>query len=126
MSDAIRPYEPRDAEGVRRCIAALQAYERTLEAVRAEATPELVEGMLQRMLAACRVPRAACRVVLVAEADGVVAGFVCCFMMTITNPITTLSDCAYVADVAVLEPYRRRGLGRAQLRARPPIMAAEA
>ncbi len=110
----IRPYEPGDAEAVRRCIVELQAHERTLEADRAEATASFAEDILQRKLTACRERRGA---VLVAEAEGAVAGFVCCWIATITNPITTLTECAYVAALSVLGAYRRRGLGRALLRA---------
>ena len=115
MSDAIRPYEPRDAEG-----AGSTSPRRKRMSGRWKRSGRRQRRSLWMACCNACLPRA-CRerrgVVLVAEADGVVAGFVCCFMMTITNPITTLSDCAYVADVAVLEPYRRRGLGRALLRA---------
>lgn len=114
MSHSFRPYEPRDAEGVRRCIAELQAYERTIEADRAEVTELFTEGQLKRVLDASRERHGA---VLVAEVRGAVAGFVCWWMMTIANPMTTLTECAYVADLAVLAAYRRRGLGRALLRA---------
>ena len=114
MSHSIRPYEQRDAEGVRRCIAELQAYERTLEAERAEATELLTENQLTRILGAAREQHGE---VLVAEVEATTAGFVCYWMMTIANPLTTLTECAYVADLAVLEPYRRRGIGRALLRA---------
>lgn len=114
MSYHIRPYEPRDAGSVRECIVALQAYERELERDRAEATAAFAEDYLERTLRACRERRGE---VLVAEVEGEVAGFVCYWMMRIENPITTLTECAYVAELAVLEAFRRRGLGRALLRA---------
>lgn len=110
----IRQFEPRDTDAVRRCVAALQTYERTLEADRVEATPAFAASYLDRILAASHERDGE---ILVAEVEGAVVGFVCYWMMTIQNPITTVTGCAYVADLAVLEAYRRRGIGRALLRA---------
>lgn len=114
MSYRIRPYEPRDADGVRECITELQAYERSLEPDRVEATPAFARRYLKHILSACRQQRGE---LLVAESEGAVAGFICSWIEQIEDPITTLTECVYVSDLAVLETSRRRGIGRALLRA---------
>lgn len=122
MTGTIRLYEPRDADAVRHCIAELQTHERTLVPERAEATAEFTAGQLEWLLTASRERRGS---LLVAEVEGAVAGFVCWWIARIQNPITTVTECAYVARLAVLEPYRRRGIGRALLRAAEAAAIAE-
>lgn len=48
--------------------------------------------------------------VLVAEIDGVVAGYV--FGQVMQRPTLAEGDCGYVADLCVAAPYRGRGIGR--------------
>lgn len=114
MSYRIRAYEPHDAVAVRECITELQAYERALEPDRVEATAAFARRYLKHILSACREQSGE---LLVAEVEGMVAGFVCYWIEQIEDPITTLTECAYVSDLAVRETYRRRGIGRALLRA---------
>ena len=110
----IREYSEGDAPGVRRCIVELQDFERRIDE-RLRPGESIADAYLRYMLDRCRDLAGT---ILVAEIDGTVAGFVRILAHVpyegLDEPV---GDHALVADLAVLEPYRRRGLGAALLEA---------
>lgn len=110
----IRPYQPEDAPQIERCIAELQEYERGLEPSRVEGTADFARQSLQRMLQSCQERQGQ---IFVADAEGVVAGFTCVWLVHGQSPISTTNNYAYIAELEVLPEHRRQGIGRALLMA---------
>ncbi|MGH2598610.1 MAG: GNAT family N-acetyltransferase [Candidatus Rokuibacteriota bacterium] len=109
----IRHYEPgRDRHQLRSCIAHLQEFERDLEP-RLPRGEEMADVYLAFVLDRCE--KTAGRII-VAEVDGAVVGFVS-VLATVApeEPDEGKAPYAYISDLVVLPPYRRRGLGRALL-----------
>ena len=109
----VREYDPQqDAQAVRACFVELQEVEHEFEP---ELPPgeEVAEAYLKLMFAGCEKWAGQ---VFVAEVEDEAVGFVCVYAhMTINDPDEAPKEFAYVSDVAVLAPYRGRGLGRALL-----------
>ena len=111
---AIRPYKAEDAAAVRDCIVALQEFERGLDS-RMRPGAEIAERYLADLLARCAREEGR---IIIAEVEGAVAGFAAVFPKVASDePDERDYDYAYVSDVAVLDRYRRRGLGRSLLQA---------
>ncbi len=112
---AIRDYRAEDAAAVRDCVAALQEFERGLDA-RLLPGEDIAERYLAELLTRCAKEEGR---IFVAEVDGAVAGFAAVLPKVAHDdePDEEDYDYAYVSDVAVLDRYRRRGLGRALLEA---------
>jgi ribosomal protein S18 acetylase RimI-like enzyme len=112
---AIRDYAPtRDAAALRACFVELQEAERALEPGLPEA-----EGIAELYLARLheRCTRWQGRI-LVAEVAGEIAGFVSVWGRVLSEePDRDPAPAAYVNDLVVRAPHRRRGLGRALMRA---------
>jgi ribosomal protein S18 acetylase RimI-like enzyme len=110
----IRQYREDDAAAVRGCIVELQEFERRIDD-RLRPGESMAAEYLGQMLARC----AECAgVILVAESDGVVAGFATVLARV---PFESLDDppgdYALVSDLVVGERFRRRGLGADLLQA---------
>ena len=109
MPTVIRPFEPRDASALRQCVVALQEYERIIDA-RLRPGDTMADEYCDYLHGRCRDARG---VIMVADHDGEVAGFVC---VLAEEKYTGLDDppgsYALVTDLAVLDPFRRRGIGR--------------
>jgi GNAT superfamily N-acetyltransferase len=109
MGTSIRPFEPRDASALRQCVVALQEYERVIDA-RLRPGEMMADEYCDFLHGRCRDARG---VILVADHDGEVAGFVC---VLAEEKFTGIDDppgnYALVTDLAVLDPFRRRGIGR--------------
>lgn len=122
MEVVLREYRPADADALRRCVVALQDFERTLEP-RLRPGDAMAEAYCAQMHARCE--RAHGRV-FVAEHQGAVVGFVTVLareaFTELDEPIGTY---AFVSDLVVLSRYRRRGIGR-QLLARAEAFARDA
>lgn len=112
MSLRIRPIQPSDLPALERCVIEMQDFERAIDprlrpgaAMAAAYTAELRERSVRRD-----------GVILVAEIEGAVAGFVA---VQARVPYEGLDDppgfYALVSDLAVLPAHRRKGLGRALL-----------
>jgi GNAT superfamily N-acetyltransferase len=114
MPIVIRPFEPRDASVLRQCVVALQEYERVIDA-RLRPGETIADEYCEYLHGRCRESRG---IILVADHDGEVAGFVC---VLADEKYTALDDppgsYALVSDLAVLDPFRRRGIGRLLLAA---------
>lgn len=111
---AIRDYRAEDEAAVIDCIIALQEFERGLDS-RMLPGAEIAERYLADLLARCAKEEGR---IFVAEVDGAIAGFTAVFpKVAHDEPDEEAYDYAYVSDVAVLDLYRRRGLGRALLQA---------
>lgn len=105
----IREYRDADTAALRRCVVVLQDCERAID-------PLLLPGEVmadrycQRIFQRCRE---ASGQVYIAEEDSAVVGFV---TILAREPFTELDDppghYALISDLVVLEPYRRRGIGR--------------
>ena len=106
----IREYSPElDASVVRTCFVELQEAEREVE-------PELphgeavVDAYLTEMFKGCEKWNGQ---VFVAEHGNATVGFVCVYArMTIADPDEAQKEFAYISDIAVLQQYRGRGIGR--------------
>jgi GNAT superfamily N-acetyltransferase len=118
----IRPYRASDFEAVRRCVVELQDYERTID-------PRLRPGELmaddywKSIEVRCSE---ADGLVLVAEQDGAVVGFVAVFA---AQPFTELDEppgtYGLVSDLVVLPPQRGRRVGSELLRRAEAFVRAE-
>jgi GNAT superfamily N-acetyltransferase len=115
LSMVIREYEEgRDREGLRECVIALQEYERSLDSRLPEGA-SVADACLRSIFEHCRKSLGK---IFVAEADGRVVGYVSVLARVRTDePEEGPREHALVADVAVLEEYRRRGVGRRLLAA---------
>ena len=111
----IREYEPeRDGSALRDGFVELQDFERSLD----PALPpggSIADAYLERMFDRCREFDG---VVLVAELEGVVVGFVTIWARyRSSEPDDDPREHGFVSDLVVLATHRRRGIGRALLRA---------
>lgn len=109
MPTVIRPFEPRDAGALRQCVISLQEYERVID-TRLRPGEMMADEYCDYLHMRCRDARG---IILVAEHDAEVAGFVC---VLAEEKFTALDDppgtYALVTDLAVLDQFRRRGIGR--------------
>jgi ribosomal protein S18 acetylase RimI-like enzyme len=109
MSTTIRPYEPQDAPALRQCVVALQEYERVIDS-RLRPGDLIADAYCDYLHGRCKEARGQ---ILVADQNGEVAGFVC---VLAEEKFTGLDDppgsYALVTDLAVLDPFRRQGIGR--------------
>lgn len=109
MQSIIREYRPADAAAVRRCVVALQDFERTLDP-RLRDGETIADAYCEQIHTRCRdaVGR-----VFVAELAGVVVGFIA---VLAHEAFTELDDppgtYALVTDLIVLSPYQNQGIGR--------------
>lgn len=109
---SIRPLEPGDIGGLLDCVRELQAYERRFEP-RMTAPEEIGESYHAWLVDACREAEG---VVLVADAGGEIAGYVCVLARVQVRERDEVDyDHALVADLVVRERWRGRGLGQALL-----------
>jgi ribosomal protein S18 acetylase RimI-like enzyme len=110
----IREYRDADAAAVRSCIIELQDFERRIDD-RLRPGESIAEDYLRHMLDRCRECEGR---ILVAEADGTIAGFV---RVLARVPYEGLDeppgDFAFVGDLVVLERFRRHGYGAALMQA---------
>ena len=109
MQPSIREYGVADAAALRRCVVALQEFERTIDpGLRPGET--MADAYCERMHARCgeAVGR-----IFVAELAGTVIGFV---TVLAHEAFTDLDDppgtYGLVTDLAVLPPHRKQGVGR--------------
>jgi GNAT superfamily N-acetyltransferase len=105
----IREFCDADLAALRECVVALQEFERTIEP-RLRTGEAMADAYCEQLLARRTTQQG---IIFVAEIDGRVAGFVAIFAKV---PYEDLDDppgeYALISDLCVLEPYRRRGLGR--------------
>jgi GNAT superfamily N-acetyltransferase len=111
----IREFDPlRDHDDVRSCAIELQDFEREIDP-RTPPGEQIVDRYLDLMFRRCAEFDG---VVLVAEADGAVSGFVSVWTRyRSSEPEDDPAEHAYVSDLVVTERHRGRGIGRALLRA---------
>jgi GNAT superfamily N-acetyltransferase len=108
----IRPREAADVKGILDCVRELQAYERVFEP-RMIAPRDIGAAYLDWLDADCRQSAGA---ILVAEAGGEIAGYVCVLARVECRERDEIEyDHALVADLVVREAWRGRGIGRALL-----------
>jgi len=109
---SIRKYRESDEAACRACIVELQDSERQIDA-RLRRGEEMADAYLRDMHARCRDYAGT---ILVAEANGVVAGLA---MVLAHVPFESLDERpgsrAVVAELVVREGFRRRGIGAALL-----------
>jgi ribosomal protein S18 acetylase RimI-like enzyme len=107
----IRECDPvRDRSGLRACVVELQDFERNIEPTLPKGE-EMADRYLAHMLRRCADGTGR---IYVAEADGLIVGFVGVLARVVPEPDESQAY-AYVSDLVVLPPYRRRGLGQALL-----------
>jgi ribosomal protein S18 acetylase RimI-like enzyme len=111
----IREFDPiRDHDAVRSCTIELQDFERELDP-RMPPGEEIADRYLDLMFRRCAEFDG---VVLVAEADGVVTGFVSVWTRYRSSaPEDDPAEHGYVSDLVVSANHRGGGIGRALLRA---------
>jgi GNAT superfamily N-acetyltransferase len=107
----IRDYDAsRDAAALRACFVELQEFERTLEP-NAPPGEAIADEYLRVMFARCATWAGR---VFVAEVDGALAGFVSVWgRVPPQDPDEPRAEYAYVCDLVVRAPFRRRGIARA-------------
>jgi ribosomal protein S18 acetylase RimI-like enzyme len=104
----------RDRAAVRTCFVALQDFERELDP-RIPPGEQIADAYLDLMFARCREFDG---VVLVAEVEGAVVGFVTVLTRYRSpEPDDDPREHGFVSDLVVLAAHRGRGLGRSLLRA---------
>jgi ribosomal protein S18 acetylase RimI-like enzyme len=104
----------RDDRAVRRCFVELQDFERGLDP-RMPPGERIADAYLALLFERCRRFDG---VVLVAEQGGAVVGFVAVWTRWRSDePDDDPAPLAFVSDLVVSAPQRRRGIGRALLRA---------
>jgi ribosomal protein S18 acetylase RimI-like enzyme len=104
----------RDHDAVRSCAIELQDFERELDP-RIPPGEQIADRYLDRMFRRCAEFDG---VVLVAEADGSVSGFVSVWTRyRSSEPADDPAEHGYVSDLVVSAGHRGRGIGRALLRA---------
>ena len=111
----IREFDPlRDHDAVRGCAIELQDFERELDP-RMPPGEKIADRYLDLMFRRCAEFDG---VVLVAEADGAVSGFVSVWTRyRSSEPEDDPAEYGYVSDLVVSARHRGRGIGRALLRA---------
>jgi ribosomal protein S18 acetylase RimI-like enzyme len=111
----IREWDPaRDRAAVRACFIELQDFERAIEPGIPRGT-QIADTYLKLMQRRCREFDG---VVLVAEEDGAVVGFLTVWIrFRSPEPDDDPSEHGFVSDLVVSAPQRRRGIGRSLLRA---------
>ncbi len=111
----VREFDPlRDHDAVRCCAIELQDFERELDP-RMPPGEKIADRYLDRMFRRCAEFDG---VVLVAEADGVLTGFVSVWTRyRSSEPEDDPAEHGYVSDLVVSANHRGRGIGRALLRA---------
>jgi ribosomal protein S18 acetylase RimI-like enzyme len=111
----IRAFNPsRDQGAVRRCFIELQDFERKLDS-RMPPGEQVADAYLDLMFRRCQEFDG---VVLVAEAEGSVVGFVTIWTRyRSSEPDDDPRDHGFVSDLVVLLEHRGRGFGRSLLRA---------
>jgi ribosomal protein S18 acetylase RimI-like enzyme len=111
----IREFDPlRDHDAVRSCAIELQDFERELDP-RMPPGEQIADPYLDLMFRRCAEFDG---VVLVAEVDGAVTGFVSVWARyRSSEPDDDPAEHGYVSDLVVSAKYRGRGIGRALLRA---------
>jgi ribosomal protein S18 acetylase RimI-like enzyme len=111
----IREYDPScDHAAVRDCFAQLQDFERALD-TRLPRGADVADSYLQLLHERCREHEG---VVLVAEEDAAVVGFVAVLTRYSSDePDDDPAAFAYLTDLVVEPAHRRRGLGRKLLEA---------
>ena len=109
----IRTYVPDRHQGqLRACIVALQDFEHGLEPALPRGE-DMADAQLAFLVERCS--RRSGRL-FVAEVDGAVVGFVGVLARVPPGePDEDVKPYAYISDLMVLAPYRRRGIGRALL-----------
>lgn len=112
MIPTIRTYTRHDVPGLRNCVMALQEYERTIDPRLLE-PEDMADRYLEHVMARCREANGR---IFVAEHDGETVGFVVVLAEEWSaEPDEPPGTYALVSDLAVLEPWRRQGIGRALL-----------
>jgi ribosomal protein S18 acetylase RimI-like enzyme len=111
----IREFDPpRDCAAVRACFVELQDFERKIDP-RMPSGEQVADAYLELMHRRCREFDGA---VLVAEVDRALVGFVTVWArFRSAEPDDDPSEHGFVSDLVVTEAQRRRGIGRALLRA---------
>jgi ribosomal protein S18 acetylase RimI-like enzyme len=111
----IRSFDPaRDRRAIRACFIELQDFERRLEP-RMPVGEQVADAYLELMFRRCRLFDGS---VFVADVDGTVVGFVTVWARyRSAEPDDDPGERGYVSDLVVSEVHRRRGIGRALLRA---------
>jgi GNAT superfamily N-acetyltransferase len=113
MEFHVREYRHGDAGALRRCVVALQEFERGIDP-HLPAGEEMADAWCARLHARCA---AADGRIFVAETGGIVAGFVAVMAREpFTEPDDPAGTCALLNDLVVLEEYRGRGIGRELVR----------
>jgi ribosomal protein S18 acetylase RimI-like enzyme len=108
----VRDYRSDDAGAVRACVVQLQEAERLVDP-RLPAGEAMADAYVDHLHRWCERSSGT---ILVAEVDGNVAGFVAVMSREpFTEPDDPAGTYALVSDLAVLERFRRRGIGQALL-----------
>jgi len=111
-ADAIRDYTTADRTAVEACFRELQEWEQAIDPDRVPAGT-IVEAYLDWLHQQCREKTGK---IYVAEVGGRVVGFLCVWLeATLAGMLSRVRQVAYISDVVVSAPYRRRGLGTALL-----------
>lgn len=114
MTFLIRSFEENDRTGVLRCIVELQEAERRLDP-RLRPGTEIAASYFENLRTRCSGQSG---VILVAEIAGDLAGFAAAQARVpyeeVDDPPGTF---ALISDLAVLPPYRHRGLGQSLIKA---------
>jgi len=113
MIHVIREYQPeQDMPSLRACIVELQESERRFEPALPAGTA-MADAYLTYLVERCDEYHGQ---LFVAEVERTVVGFICVWArVPPTEPDEPPAEYAYVSDLVVLAPVRRRGLGRALL-----------
>ena len=117
----IREYDPTaDYPALRACFVELQAWEQSFEpglpAPEEAADPYLAEVFRNCAESSGRI--------FLAEANGIVVGFVCVLAKVLPSADDGIDPYAYISDLVVLAAHRGRGVGR-QLMVRAESFARE-
>jgi ribosomal protein S18 acetylase RimI-like enzyme len=118
----IRDYQPDDASALRQCVVALQEFERTMDP-RLRPGESMADAYCEQIHARCRDADGR---IFVAEQNGIVVGFVAVLAHeTFKELDEPAGSYAFISDLVVLAPYRRRGIGRKLLERAEAFARAE-